>query len=322
MLQTAVEELYSSPMAEFTARRKNLAAAARKSGEREIAAQIAGLRKPTLSADTLNRLVRAASGEVDELLDLGAELRAAEKALDGSKLRELSAKRRLLVGELTKLAFDITDQSNPSAAVREEVSGTLNAALADEEVADRLLSGSLVSQARWDGFGSTSLPELAAVLPMDAARRSRAAGPGAQPPGKQSPVRTDVTASSRARESVGKAGQTVSETEQAAAKRKEQEADRRAEEAAAVKARAETERRRRVEAAQREAEDAAEAADSAQQALSVIDRRIGELSLQLAHERRLLADAQRTLRTAEGADQTAIAGPRPVPAARRRSAPA
>ena len=297
MLQTAVDELYSSPMAEFTARRKNLAAAARKSGDREIAAQIAGLRKPTLSADTLNRLVRAAPGEVDELLDLGADLRAAEKALDGAKLRELSAKRRLLVGELTKLAFDITDQSNPSASVREEVSGTLNAALADEEVADRLLSGALVSQARWDGFGSTSLPELAAVLPMDAARRSRLAGPGAQPPEKRAPEHNDVNPSSPAPESLG---QAVSATEQAAARRKQQEADRRAEAAAAVKARAETERRRRVEAAQREAEEANEAADSAEQALSVIDRRIGELSLQLAHERRLLADAQRTLRTAEG----------------------
>ena len=129
LLQAAVDELYSSPMAEFTARRKALAAAARKSGERETAGEIAGLRKPTVSADTLNRLVRVAPDEVGELLDLGAELRAAEKALDGPALRELSTKRRHLVGELANLAFEITDQQSPSAAVRDEVTATLNAAL-------------------------------------------------------------------------------------------------------------------------------------------------------------------------------------------------
>ncbi len=196
LLQAAVDELYSSPMAEFIARRKALASEARKSGEKESAGQIAALRKPTVSADTLNRLVRAAPDEVGELLDLGADLRAAEKALDGPALRELSTRRRHLVGELADLAFELADQRSPSASVREEVTATLNAALADEQVADRLLSGALITQARWDGFGSTSLPELAAVLPMDAARRTRA-------PAGRSRSATDIRDRDRDRRSKG-----------------------------------------------------------------------------------------------------------------------
>jgi hypothetical protein len=311
-LQAAVDELYSSPTAEFTARRKALAESARKAGDRETATRIGALRKPTRSADTLNRLVRSAGDEVSELLDLGAQLRAAEKALDGPKMRELSTQRRQLVGDLTKLAFDITDQPSPSASVREEVSATLNAALADDEVADRLVSGALVTHAQWDGFGSTSLPELAAVLPMNSFRRSKPVrdetGPFTQdlgsaddapvtgsderpangaPPAK-SPGRTDK----RTRESAGR-------VESQQARRRRDQTERAAAQAAAAKAAAERERQRRLESAKLEATDAEQAATAAQHELQAIDRRISELSLQLAHQRQLLADAQRAVRSTE-----------------------
>jgi predicted nucleic acid-binding Zn-ribbon protein len=59
------------------------------------------------------------------------------------------------------------------------------------------------------------------------------------------------------------------------------------------------EQRRRVEAAQLEATEAAGAAASARETLTAIDRRISELSLQLAQQRRLLAEAQRQVRGAE-----------------------
>ncbi len=170
LLQAAVDELYAQPLAEFTTRRKALAAAAKKAGDRVAATAIAELRKPTLSADTVNRLVRAAPDEVQELLQLGIDLRTAEKALDAAGMRALGDRRRRLVNDLAELAFEVTGQSNPSPAVREEVTGTLNAALADEQVAERLVSGALVTRASWDGFGSAQLPELAADLPPRAAR--------------------------------------------------------------------------------------------------------------------------------------------------------
>jgi len=331
LLQNAVDELYSHPMSEFTGRRKALAAAAKKAGDREISAQIAALRKPTVAADTVNRLVRAAADEVGELLDLGVQLREAEKALNGPELRELSAKRRHLVSDLARLAFDITEQAAPSASVREEVTSTLNAALADENIADMLLSGALVTQARWDGFGSTSLPELAVVLPLDAGRLRAASGPAArqrarpdedaphqsapdadvptadpqQPesggPGRAEPGKgADRGTSGRAVVKVTVVAAAEEDTgSRIAAKKAERVAAKKAAEREAVRAQAEQARLHRLEAAQDEAEAADDAAEQARESVRAIDRSISELSMKLAHQRQLLEQAQKDARAAD-----------------------
>ena len=321
-LRTAVDELYSNPMSEFTARRKTLAAAAKKAGDTEAAAHILGLRKPTLAADTVNRLVRVARTEIDELLVLGSRLREAEKALNGPEMRKLSGRRRQLVNDLTRLAFDITDQPAPSASVREGVISTLNAALADEDIADMLLSGALVTQARWDGFGATSLPELATVLPLDVGRRRPAAtvhesadDAGADAPsqeirdsaagkvvptsaGKAQPV-VDTAAGKAAEKAAEKAAGKAARKAAGEAAEKAKAAQENAEREAAERARAEDQQRRRLESARAEAASAADDAAGAAEAVQAIDRRLGELSMQLALQRELLEQAQQTLRDAQ-----------------------
>ena len=317
-LRTAVDELYSNPMSEFTARRKTLAAAAKKAGDTEAAAHILGLRKPTLAADTVNRLVRVARTEIDELLVLGSRLREAEKALNGPEMRKLSGRRRQLVNDLTRLAFDITDQPAPSASVREGVISTLNAALADEDIADMLLSGALVTQARWDGFGATSLPELATVLPLDVGRRRPAAtvhesADDAEADAPSQEIRDSAagkavpTASGKAQQVVDTAAGKAAEKAAGKAARKAageaaekaKAAQENAEREAAERARAEDEQRRRLESARAEAASAADDAAGAAEAVQAIDRRLGELSMQMALQRELLEQAQQTLRDAQ-----------------------
>lgn len=311
-LHGAVEELYSSPTAEFTRRRKLLSVAARSGGDRELAVQIAALRKPTLSADTLNRLVREAPQSVQELVDLGTAFRSAEKELDATALRELSRTRRSLVLDLAQLAFDITEQTTPSASTREEVVATLNAALADEEVADRLMSGSLVTQARWDGFGSASLPELAAVIPMLRARSqpagragAAAAEPGPAEPEPGTPESAEPEPAEPEPAEPEPAGRRPAAPDPGAAQRqaaRAQATERAAAEqrqAATRQRKAEEERLHRLEAARREAEEAGRAAAVAVQEVAEIDRRISELGLQIAHQRELLAVAQRSARSTE-----------------------
>ncbi|WP_090480100.1 hypothetical protein [Nakamurella panacisegetis] len=287
LLHAAVDELYASPMPEFTARRKALAAAARQAGHRDVATAIAALRKPTLSADTLNRLVRAAPDEVDELLELGAGLRRAEQELDGPALRELSGRRKALVADLTRLAFDITGQPNPSPSIRDEVVATLNAALADEQVADRLISGALVTQARWDGFGSTSLPELAAVLPL---RRPR------------TPPATPLAAPRSTTEHVARPTEPTPKRRPAddrGTRRTDAASERKAAQDKAAEDRARREREQRMAQAQREADEAdAEAAHAAAD-VAAIDRRIDELTAEITEQRRRLAQAQRRSRSAD-----------------------
>jgi hypothetical protein len=147
LLADAKAELYQADPDEFMARRQELVARAREAGEPAAAKQIGALRKPTRSAWVVNRLVRADPSVTARLAELAAELRDA--GLDGGRIRELTAARARLVDELTRQAFD--DLPAPPAAVREEVTATLDAALADPEVAANL--GTLVRAAHWAGFG-------------------------------------------------------------------------------------------------------------------------------------------------------------------------
>jgi hypothetical protein len=147
LLADAKAELYQADPDDFMARRAELVAQARDAGEAAAAKQIGTLRKPTRSAWVVNRLVRADPEVTARLAALSAELR--DGGLDGGRIRELTAARAELVDDLTRQALD--DLPAAPAAVREEVSATLDAALADPEVAANL--GTLVRAAHWAGFG-------------------------------------------------------------------------------------------------------------------------------------------------------------------------
>jgi hypothetical protein len=151
LLANATAELYRADPEQFMPRRAELVAQAREAGEAATAKQIGALRKPTRSAWVVNRLVRTDPEVRDRLADLAAELRDTGASMDGGRIRELTAARARLVDELTRQAFD--DLPAPPAAVREEVTATLDAALADPEVAASL--GTLVRAAHWAGFGLT-----------------------------------------------------------------------------------------------------------------------------------------------------------------------
>jgi hypothetical protein len=146
-----LDELYGVRPEDFTARRTELAAAAKKRGDRETAKRIAGARKPTTAAWVVNRLVYTNGDVKDSLTDLRERLRAAHTAMDGAAIRELSAEQRSLVDELTRAAFEGAEMANPSATLREDVTGTLQAAIADADVANRL--GHLAKAEQWSGFG-------------------------------------------------------------------------------------------------------------------------------------------------------------------------
>jgi hypothetical protein len=167
LLADAVAELYQADPDDFTQRRQELAAEAREAGEPAVAKQITGLRKPTRSAWVVNRLVRADPEVPPRLAALAAELRGGEQSMDGARIRELTAARGRLVDELTRQALQVSDLPAPPAALREEVTATLDAAIADPEVAANL--GTLVRAAHWAGFGLAPLPEGALPTPVPSA---------------------------------------------------------------------------------------------------------------------------------------------------------
>lgn len=167
LLAEAETELYTADPDGFTARRTELAERARDAGEPAVAKKITGLRKPTRSAWVVNRLVRS-DPEVRSRLDtLAADL---GEASDGGRLRELTAARAKLVDELTRAA--LASVPAPPAAMREEVTATFDAAIADPEVAANL--GTLVRAAQYAGFGAFAAASDSTAAPAPAPRKTKA----------------------------------------------------------------------------------------------------------------------------------------------------
>jgi hypothetical protein len=152
--------LYRLPPDEFMSARAEVADQARSDGSSDASARIRSLRKPTVPAWIVNVLAADNPAAIDRLVELGDELRTAQDALDPARLRDLSVQRRQLVAELSRDAFALAERRDPSTTLRDEVTGTLDAAIADPDVASRL--GILQRAERWSGFGfaATGSPGL------------------------------------------------------------------------------------------------------------------------------------------------------------------
>jgi hypothetical protein len=146
-----LDELYDVKPEEFTALRTKLATAAKQRGDADTAKQISAARKPTTAAWVVNRLALRDQDIRTRLAGLGERLRDAHTAMDGDRIRELSAEQRRLVDDVTRAAFEEAEFADPSAALRDDVTGTLQAAIADPDVASRL--GRLTKAEQWSGFG-------------------------------------------------------------------------------------------------------------------------------------------------------------------------
>jgi hypothetical protein len=147
-----VERLYELPLDEFTPARDQLAADLREQGQREAAAEVKKLRKPSVAAWTVNQLARRQRREVAELLSVGKDLRAAQtKALSGrgaEAIRDVTVRRRKAVDRLVDGAEELLADSGhgTSRATLDKVADTLTAATVDEEAADAVQAGRLTRE--------------------------------------------------------------------------------------------------------------------------------------------------------------------------------
>lgn len=301
VVAAAIEDLYSIDPDDFMLRRTELASAARAT-DKPAAKRIAALRKPTRAAYVLNRLVRDDPAVADRLAELGDGLLAAQKSLDGVRMRELSTLRRGLIDEFADQASAGSPDRSPPPALREEAVATLNAAVADRGVLDQLRTGTLLRSARWDGFGFASAPELSVVRPAasrppqpesavgttPAARQAETGGSGGRSAGR-------IAGRSRTR---GPAGTVIrGRTAQTAGKGEAREA-----------VRAEQQQRRSALAAAHRAVKQADAAlDKASRAEDQQHTRVRLLHEQLTDARRRLDEFRLDVRRAENRQRKAQA---------------
>ncbi|MEV6152178.1 hypothetical protein AB0L53_17690 [Nonomuraea sp. NPDC052129] len=265
--------LYGLPPSEFTAARDAEARAAKDVGDVRLARDIAGLRKPTVSAAAVNRLAREHPDDLGELLSLGQELREAWERHDAEALAELTRRRGELAGRLSRL---IRREAGLSAAAAAEAEQTLDAAVVDAGAAEEVRRGRLAKPLSYSGF---------------------APAPAPAPRGKPAKKPTESTASA----------DSASEAKGAAAKgaaAKSAEAKR-----AEAKRREEAEAKRRAEAEARKAAERQEALDAHREWVAVLEQavqehderaeRVAGLERKLAKARKRLAESAQRLEVAK-----------------------
>lgn len=144
-LTAIAAELYGLLPDEFTAARNERGRAAR-GDDRDLAARIQDLKRPSPPAWLVNQLVRHRSAEIDAVLELGAELRAAQDDLDVAQLAQLAKQRRQLVSAVAHDAAELAEElGNPvRGPVLDAVAQTLQAAMSDVAAAAAVRSGRLV----------------------------------------------------------------------------------------------------------------------------------------------------------------------------------
>jgi hypothetical protein len=161
------DRLYGAAPETFVAERDKLVAEAREAGDRDRAAAIGKLRKPTVAAWLVNLLALRRPDLLAGLVELAGQLRAAQRELQGEQLRELSGQRRAAVDALVAQARALAVAERPELARTKlplsDVEATLSAALADEDVADQVRSGRLVRSVEYTGFGEIPRPKLRLV---------------------------------------------------------------------------------------------------------------------------------------------------------------
>jgi vacuolar-type H+-ATPase subunit I/STV1 len=152
-LLSVAEQLYAGSAEEFTEARN----AAAKGVDRELAAEIKKLKKPSVAAWAVNLLVRSETEQIDSVLELAASLRAAAEALDGDELRALTRQRRQLTSALATAARSHARDAGVrlTGPVVDQVEGMLTAAMLDPVAAQVVRTGRVVT-----AFTSTGVSDL------------------------------------------------------------------------------------------------------------------------------------------------------------------
>lgn len=178
---SVADELYAVAPSDFVAARRTAIASAKEAGDKALAKELAGLRKPTTTGWALNVIVRAEPEGVERLLDLGAALRSAQQALRGDELRSLATRRAAALSALTDRAAAAARERGHelSETVLREVGQSLSAALADPDIGADLRRGRMLGAVSYSGFGPAVLAAVPDTVP---APPPSATAPAERPP--------------------------------------------------------------------------------------------------------------------------------------------
>jgi hypothetical protein len=144
-----LDEVYREHPGEFVSRRNELAKELQAAGDRDEAARVKKLRRPTAAAWLINLAAHSSPAELQEFAEASRELeQAQERALEGEdegaeKWRAAAEREReattAVADRAARLARDVGHPPSPRAV--EQAVETLRAAAADPELRERVVRG-------------------------------------------------------------------------------------------------------------------------------------------------------------------------------------
>ena len=169
-------ELYALPLDEFTGARNARAKELASSGDKDRAAAIKAVKKPSVPAWAVDQVARKHAKDLEALFDLGAQLRDAQRKLmrsgDTDAVRDAQAAERAAVKGLVAKAKAILTEAGykPNEGTLERIADTFYATAVDEEGRERVRTGTLDKELKRVGFGD--IGELT-VVPSGAKKEEK-----------------------------------------------------------------------------------------------------------------------------------------------------
>jgi hypothetical protein len=145
-LEEELDRLYALPLNEFTAARDDLAKRLRAEGERDLADEVKGLRKPTVAVWLVNQLAREREIDVKRLLKAGEALGKAQASAKG--FGDARRNEQEALGRLASAAHG----SGVGAQAADRAIQTLRAASLTEKGREQLKRGRLTEELEPPGF--------------------------------------------------------------------------------------------------------------------------------------------------------------------------
>jgi hypothetical protein len=284
-------ELYALPPEQFTAARDEAARQAKADGDPDAAKALKALRRPSVAAWLVNRLAADQADLLEQLLALGPALAQAQAGGHVDQLRALGQQRRQLVEAVADAAVGVSGRG-VGTAVRDEVVGTLEAALADPASGQAVRSGRLVRALSYAGFGGVDLADAVAEPGTELPGRAFGKGEGSKGKGGKDKGGKDNGGEDSGGEDSGGSAEGSSGDARRARSTEDSAARQRAQ-------RAEQQARERIAAAERQALEAAGKLDDAVRAAERAERDAGAAVAVAEHADSQVTAAAEALAVAE-----------------------
>jgi len=153
-----VDELFAGSLDDFVKRRDALVKELKQHGDKDTAAAVKALRKPSAAAWAVNQVARRSADAIDELVAAAKDVHDAQaravQGKDGSGLRAATDAWRK---RIQALAADVAKEAG--AQYRDDAAATFEAASTSEEWTAVLKAGRLMTTLSPSGFGLQDMPD-------------------------------------------------------------------------------------------------------------------------------------------------------------------